>query len=186
VRAVTLELKPPGSWYAVVLRRDWSGAKVAAMGAFGGKATFPAPDLGRQCVCCDAADVEIIHFDASTDRFQCDPIAIPVCRPCRDHVKTSTTAAQLLGASICVGGGLALWGAMQALWPVAGVGAAITGGCVWLIVSGRAKLRELAGSGHHAGLEIMAHPGQCAVRTTNRRVAQELVQRHAEWLHRVR
>ena len=181
-----LEQKPPGAWYAVVLRRDFSAAKLFAIGAVGGSGPFPMPELGSQCVCCDAAGAGHVPFDPSTDRMRCQPVQVPICEPCRWHVKRDTNDAQLGAMALCVASGAALLGVMKELWVVAGLGAAGVAGCVAVLMRGRAKARELAESGHFAGLEIMAHPGQCSVRTMNRRVAMELAQRHAEVIHRVR
>lgn len=186
VAPVMLDQKAPGAWYAVVLRKGYSAGRTAAIGAFGGKAEFPSPDLGRECVCCDTAQVETISFDASSEKFRCDPIAIPVCTPCRQHVSTNTQAAQLVAMAICAGLGLTLWAGMQRLWVVCAVGVAITAGCAWWILKERSKYRALAETGHFAGLEITGHPGQCAVRTMNRRVAMWLAQRHHDVLHRAR
>ncbi len=187
MRAVTLELKPAGSWYAVVLRRGFSGAKLFATGALGLSSDFPMPELGTRCVCCDVENSELVNYDPNTGRVrQTTFVPVPICRMCRPHVERNTGNAQLLAAALCGGFGLALWAAMKAAWLLAGIGGAIMAGCVVYIVNARTKLRALDATGHHAGLEISAHAGQCVVRTTNRRVAAELAERHADCLHRVR
>jgi len=182
-----VEQKPPGAWYAVVLRRGFSGGKLFAQGAFGLKAEFPMPELGTQCVCCDVAGAELVNFDPGTSHSRVKALVpVPLCRMCRPHVDRELGTQQLLAGGLCGGFGLAVWAAMKPVWLLSAAGVAIVAGCVGFIFSKRAKRRELAATGHHAGLEIMAHAGQCSVRTTNRRVAVELAQRHADCLHRVR
>src|SRR5262249_37650236 len=119
-------------------------------------------------------------------RWRVDPIEVPVCEACRPHVARSTTGAQLAGIGICVAAGGILWGATQGLTPVA-VGAAVLLAAirVWLLRR-RARRHDRACDGHHEQLEIGASPGQCAIRTTNRRLAEELIRRNRERLFRVR
>jgi uncharacterized protein YlaI len=177
--------KPSGSWFGVVLRTSqFSYGKIAVGGAVGGKATFPTPDLGSSCVCCDRADAPSRRFDASTDRLRVDPIAIPVCSECDGHVAKSTNAAQMVAALLCVGGGGCLWGLMKPLaWAALG-GAVLVACCVAWLVAVRAARRRSARDGHFTGFEIMASFHQCSVRTTNPRLARELLDRNREQVFR--
>jgi hypothetical protein len=53
----------------------------------------------------------------------------------------------------------------------------LAGIAAWIAKTRSARRREAA-RGHHTGLEILVSPRQCSVRTTNPRLAEELVERN--------
>jgi hypothetical protein len=172
-------------WNAVVLRhKDFSLLKVGVAGALGGSARYPAPKLGERCVCCDQTDVGFRHFDPSTDRFQAEPIAIPLCETCAEHVSLSTHAQQFVAALICMGIGGVLYAVMNELWKWAAVAALLLAGLAAWGLARLSKRDRFARNGHHTGLEISAHPGQCAIRTTNPRLAAEIAILNKDFLFR--
>jgi uncharacterized protein YlaI len=177
--------KAPGAWYAVVLRAPgYSAGHTAATAATLGTSDFPAPDLGKLCVCCDRETASAVDFDPSTDRFKITPIRMPVCDDCKGHVAEDTVVARILGALLILAGGGLVYAGANGLHAVA-AGCLVAAFALVLWISGRRRKRNaMAASGHKNGLEIGAHPRQCAVRTTNRRLAQELVSRHAPLVHR--
>lgn len=176
--------KPPGSWYSVVLRHEHSHAAVFAMGALGGSSTFPVPDLGNDCVCCDAPDAGTVPFDPSMGRLECDPIQVAVCNACRGHVQRNTSGQQVAGITVCIGAGLAIWAVSIELWLLVAFGVLVLFAGIARLVNLGNLQRGLARDGHRAGLEIMASAGQCAVRTMNRRVAEHVLERHRRYVHR--
>jgi hypothetical protein len=179
--------RPAGAYYVVVLRNpDFSMGRVAMRGAFGGSDQFPRPDLGEKCVCCDAPSDGTVSFDAGSDRWRVDPIQLPVCEGCRPHVARSTTGAQLAGAVLCIGIGGALYGAADQSLPIAAAGGVVLAGTALWILRSRAARAGRAAEGHHDRLEIGASPGQCAVRTTNRRLAEELISRNRDRVYRAK
>jgi hypothetical protein len=177
--------RPLGAWYAVVLTApDFSLGHTAVVGALGASSSFPTPDLGERCVCCDGETTARRHFDASTDRFRADPIAIPLCADCGTHVQLNTSNGQLAGALVCVGLGGAIWGAAApSLAAVAAGSALLAAIAAWIAAGRRARLKQAA-RGHHCGFEILISPRLCSVRTTNPRLAEELVERNRARVHR--
>ena len=172
--------RPPGSWFGVVLRSsDFSWGKVAALGGTGGSLTFPAPDFGERCVCCDGHDVKTRAFDAGTDRLRVDPIPMPVCTECSTHVTLSTRASQLMAAGMFLGGGLGLFVTVEHHAPWLGVaGYALFAVMALCMVFQSIRRRRSAARGHYTGLEISCTAHQCAVRTNNPRLAKDLLERN--------
>jgi hypothetical protein len=180
--------KPLGDYYAVVLRdADFSLLKVGVAGGLGGGGSFPVPEMGSLCACCNADASTAVPFDASTDRLRVDPIQVPTCATCAGHLRKNTNAEQLVGGSLIpIAIGLGIWSVMNEIYALTAVAVVVGIGVTrWILQKGR-KRRETARLGHHPHLEIMVAIGQCAVRTTNKRLAEELVQNHAKVLHRAR
>ncbi len=181
-----LPTKPAGDYYAVVLReKDFSLLKVGVAGGLGGGGSFPIPEMGDLCACCNADSTTTIPFDASTDRLRVDPIAVPVCATCAGHLRKNTNLAQLVGGSLIpIVVGLGIWSAANGLYWLTAIAVLLGIGGVRWIRGERKKRRETASLGHHPHLEIMVAIGQCVVRTTNKRLAEHLATQHARELHR--
>lgn len=184
-----LAKKADGDYYSVVLReKDFSLLRVGVAGGLGGGGDFPIPDFGDRCACCNAEGKLLkVPFDASTDRLRVDPIDVPVCPSCIGHLKKNTQGAQLLGGSLIpIVLGVGIWSAAQGIWPGL-VGALVAASAIaWWIQRDRARRREMAANGHHPHLEILVAIGQCAIRTTNHRLAAHLAEHHTKELHRAR
>lgn len=171
----SLEKRPPGSWYVVVL-----GDPAHHTGS------FPTPDLGHDCVCCNNADTEPIHYDPSSGPFICSPIPIPLCAACRDHARLNEKRVIYIVVSIFAGAGLAVLGLVLSLLVITAIGALVVAGALGVLFMDRRKQQSLSESGHHAGLEIAGTFGICSVRTMNHRVAARLIEKHPGEIHRVK
>ena len=181
----TIRRRPKGSWFSVVLRHPgFSLAATAATGALGGSFAAPRPALEPRCVCCDVETSATVPFSIDTDRVQGDPVPVPACPTCAGHLDRSTAGAQIMAAGLCVGIGLIGVAFATPNVTIGLVGLGLLAVSIAFLLRKRAARRRLATDGHHTGLEIMLHPGQCLVRTTNPRVAAALAQRHAHELHR--
>lgn len=163
--------KRPGSWYVVVLGDPEDKDLTRSSG------TFPTPDLGSDCVCCDSADAEIIHYDPSTGPFVASPVPIPLCGACQKHVHLNEKRAVYVVAAAFIGVGLGVLGAFLNII-ILGLGALVLAGAVGVLLWNRNRHRSNCQSGHCSGLEIAGAPGVCSVRTMNVRVAERLVARH--------
>lgn len=168
VDSAHLPEKQPGSWYAVVLGEP-SGS--------GGSGRFPVPNLGDECVCCNSAHAELSQYDPSTGPYISDPIPIPICTACRDHVVLNEKRAVYVVAAAFVG--LGILGFIVHIL-VSAIGFVVLAAAVGVVVVDRKRQRARSESGHHAGLEFGAAPGILSVRTMNRRIAQRLVEVHPE------
>ena len=179
--------KSAGKIYAIVIRRGYSAGRSFMAGAFGGNHDFPIPDLGTLCVCCNQpANGSVMPLDISTDRWKADPVPTPVCPTCREHALGHVGTELATAALLCVGLGGALWGFTQGLAAI-GVGGLLLGAVVglWAMSRERAR-REKTHGGHFPGFQILIHPGQAVVRTSNRRLAEEIVTKSGPLVHRVR
>lgn len=168
--------KAPGSWHGVVLG-DPTGT--------GSTNTFPVPDLGDACVCCNSADAEPTSYDASTGPFIGEPIRIPLCAACRAHVHLDEKRTLYVVSAAFIGLLIAIFSFFVHVL-LAPIGTVIVLGSLGVLFVDRRKQRRMSESGHHSGLEIAAGPGVCSVRTMNRRVAQHLVTAHQGGILRVK
>jgi len=91
-----------------------------------------------------------------------------------------------VAALICVGAGGVLWAAMNEAWLLAGLAALLLAVLAAWGLRRLSKRESFAADGHHTGLEISATIGQCAIRTTNPRLAAEIAERNRDLVHRVR
>lgn len=181
----TIRRRPRGSWYGVVLRgADFSFGALAMTGAVGGAFDAPRPRLGVRCVCCDVETMATMPFSIDSDRVRGEPVPVPACDTCADHLDRNIVVPELVGAGGCVAIALIGLGLVYANVWLGAAGAALAAIAALFVVRKRQARRRLAERGHHTGLEIMIRPGLCAVRTTNPRVALELAQRHVRELHR--
>jgi hypothetical protein len=181
---MSLPAKSPGSWYVVVLKtKAFSLAKIAIAGGIGGEGTYPTPDLGRRCVCCDTADVTSRQYDPGSDRFEAAPLEIPICRACDAHVSKSTAVEQLAGVFLLMAAAGLFWSIHVEAWNWAALGAAATFAFVAWGARRILRRRDMAAHGHHIGLEISASLEMCSVRTTNPRLAAEVVERNKALVH---
>lgn len=179
-----LAAKPVGDYYSVALRdKDFSLLKVGIAGGLGGSGGFPLPDFGDRCACCNGEADRTLAFDPSTDRMHVDPINVPVCGTCQGHMKRNTSAAQILGGVLipmALGG--AIWSAASELYAVTALSVVVGIAITLYILRGRAKRRETARNGHHPELEMGATIGQISVRTTNKRLAERILDAHVKTL----
>jgi hypothetical protein len=178
--------KPLGSWFGVVLRSpEFSIGRMAVMGGIGGTSTFPKPDFGTRCVCCNRRNVATRAFDAGDDRKRVAPIPVPLCGDCETHVTLNTLAPQIMGAGLCVGVGLALLPTTTALpiwFAVAGLGL-IALIVLWMLLR-RSDRRRSAAKGHYTGLQILCLAHQCSVVTNNPRLVKDLLEHNRERVFR--
>lgn len=179
--------KPAGATYAVILRLpDFSIGEVAKMGGIGGSAPFPMPKMGESCACCNAPPTTSVGFDAVRgNRASAPPVPVPACAACALHLKRGTDGAQLLGIGVVVVAFGAFYAATNAKWDVLGLCVVAAVALVGIIVWRRRKGGRAAANGHHRNIEIMANAHQCVVRTTNRALAERLVEAHGKEVHRI-
>jgi hypothetical protein len=52
---------------------------------------------------------------------------------------------------------------------------------VWALFRRRGARRAMVRGGHHAGLAIQAQPGMTVVKTSNRRLVEELIALRGHW-----
>jgi hypothetical protein len=180
--------RPQGSWFNVVLRSpEFSYGTIAVMGGVGGKAAVPRPEFGSRCVCCNRRNSAMRAFGADTDRTRVGAIAVPVCSDCDPHVTLNTLAPQFIGASLCVGAGLAVLGLSTDMVVSGWLG--LAGGVVlallvlWMVAR-RSSRRRSAALGHYTGLEIHCLAHQCNVRTNNPRLAKDLLENNRKHVFR--
>lgn len=183
--------KAKGKFYAVVLRNaDFSYANVARQGALGGDDVIPIPVLGTECVCCNAdARGHTVPFSLTdaTENFTAEPLDVPVCTECTEHAAERTGASVMAAIGLCTGIPAAVLGFVYDWGMVAGVaGLVITAVAIAWILRERMRRQDGTLNGHHPGASIMASPRQCVVRTTNRALAERVVERNASRVHRVR
>ena len=179
--------KPSGKFYAIVLRRGYSAGRSFMAGAFGGQQDFPIPDLGSRCVCCnEPAKGRVVPLEIATDRWKADPVPTPVCEPCTDHALAHVGPELAMAGLACAGIGGTLWGLLEEVYAIAAGGAVLLAAC-WFWYKSRERRRlENTRHGHFPGFQLLIHPGQCVVRTPNRRLALEIVERSEGLVHRVR
>ena len=170
-----LRQKPAGAWYTVVL----GDPSVSQPGS-----AFPVPELGEACLCCDRPGAELTHFDPSTGASIATAIPMPLCAECRPHVRLDEKRVLYLVSAAFGGAFLAVFGFVNLL--LTAIGVAVFAIAAAVLFFDRQRQRRLSESGHHAGLEIAAHPGVCSVRTMNLRVARRLVDRHQGGILRVK
>lgn len=186
--APALPKKPAGKIYAIVLRRGYSAGRSFVAGAFGGKQDFPFPDLGTtQCVCCNApTEGRVMPLDVSTDRWKADPVPTPVCPACSDHALAHVGSEIAIAMLFCVGLGGSLWGFAEGVTALGVAGLVLLLICVFWMKKREQRRVERTNGGHFPGFQLLIHPGQCVVRTSNRRLAQEIVEKSGSMVHRVR
>jgi len=179
--------KPVGRIYAVVMKSpDFSRWKLASMGAFGGEATAPTVAAGTRCTCCNVPTTRTQKLDASTDRIEVEPFDLPVCLDCKDHALRRTIVEAMMGIGLIVLGALGALGVMNESPALMIAGFAPAASLITFLFLRRARRFAFARAGHHAGLEIGAHAGLTVVRTSNRRLVEELVARNGDAITRIR
>lgn len=175
---MSIARKPSGQWYAVVLKVD--DAPPPVYGLLQVEGTFPRPELGTSCVCCDLDTKQRGRFDPRDDISRGDAIEFPLCERCESHVHKDNKVAGNLTLAGAFGLGLIVMGYNRDLWALVAVGIVVCAALAGWLVSSRAKRRRHAVDGHHVGLEITVKHGMCTVRTTNPRLANEIAARNSE------
>ena len=166
------QTKLPGDWHVVVFKR-------AGFSALRSKGSFPMPEVGTRCVCCDAETATRMRFDPSAGRSSASSLELPRCDECAPHVAINNNRAVILLAFLCVGILVLAVGATNST-PVAVIGALILFAGLAYHLTGVKQLATMAKKGHHNGLEIAALPDLLSFRTTNPRLAGELRERNPE------
>lgn len=175
--------KPVGATYRCVLHdQNYSPLAGVAMSVVGGRsAGAPVPRAGDRCTCCDAPTTRTQAVDASSDRIHVQPFPMSVCEACASHAVRSGAVEALLGALAGMLGAVAilasvlapLWLAIAGWLPIAAV--------VWALIRRGGARRAMVRGGHHAGLAIQARPGMTVVKTSNRRLVEELIALRGHW-----
>jgi hypothetical protein len=183
----TLPDKRPGKFYAVVLRRGYSAGRSFMAGAFGGNHDFPIPELGTRCVCCSKpAEGRVMRLEVSTDRWKAEPVATPVCQECTGHALGDVGSELAIAGLLCAGIGGTIWGVAEGIVAIGAAGVVLTAACgLWLRHRERSRVEKTRG-GHFPGFQILIHPGQVVVRTSNRELARSIVEQAGALVHRVR
>ncbi len=182
--------KAAGKPYSVVMRSEgFSFMNVAVRGAVGGSDVYPSPQLGEQCVCCNADTdrrQDVMPGDPGGHFEPTEPLSVPICAECVEHAMAKTDTGIIAAMMCIVGLSLAYLGFVSYGHDVSGfVGVALAiGGALWLFVMRRNRL-DGTNSGHHPGLELMVSPKQLVVRTYNRALAARVVALNEEHVKKV-
>ena len=143
----------------------------------GGSDLFPVPPFTPKCVCCDAGTADTIDHDAGSSSTYAKPVQVPVCAVCRGHVPNNHHVGTFL-FSMPVGLGsvglLISIAVVRSLALFAGSALLVAVPTVLAIVAGRRR-RAAARRGHHRDFLIGIGGGFSVVRTTNPRLAGELL-----------
>lgn len=139
--------------------------------------TFTPPVVGNECVCCNGdTQGRTQDYNASDDRVQIEPFALPVCFACKDHALQSTTIPILQACALIVSGCLAglgfyYWRERPGDVFILGMGivasVAFLGSIWWISRSIRREKAERAISGHHPHLAFTFVFGNAWFDTTN-------------------
>ncbi|MBI3096780.1 MAG: hypothetical protein HYY93_00825 [Planctomycetes bacterium] len=180
----------PGKVYTLVFRADYSvGKEIMTRMIPGAEASFPVPEFGTRCVCCDAetSSRSPQQTALSNTEWQNDPIDVPMCSSCDAHVGKrglnlgACFALVVFGVLGVVGAfsarGLRPWG-----WLIGGP--LLLWGCGWLLQM-EMKRRRLASQRHYIDLLLSVAPGQCSVRTSSGELARRLASLNPAILHAV-
>jgi hypothetical protein len=111
-----------------------------------------------------------------SDRFEADPVEVPVCAECMDHAVAKTTSEILVACLLCVGVPLIFLGffSYHLTWlGAAGIAITLLALLWWWRL--RVWRKRNTHSGHHPGFEMLVAPRQLVVRTPNRKLVEALV-----------
>jgi hypothetical protein len=169
--------RPVGEWYSVQMRTpEYSLAKAG----LSRKGTFPVPDMGKLCICCDKETIGIRAIVPSSGAAMGTPVKVPMCDACKEHVPRVDFGEMGAAMGALCGVGAIVVGLVQAIVVVAVIGAVVVCGCLgWFALRKHRRLVR-ARNGHFSGIEIVALPEMCRIRTTNPRFAAELVERNRD------
>lgn len=174
-----------GAWYSVELRDPRFSLLAGVLGTK--QVTWPRPELGDECICCDAATTERQEIAvAAGGRLANQKLSVsaPCCIACKRHMRTESKGGRIVWPVLAVAMVLLTVGVLVGLWKVAAVGAALlamAGAGIWWR---RTRKDRLARRGHRIGFEVSAVPGECTVRTMNPRVVREIVGRAGNLVHK--
>lgn len=180
--------KGDGVPYKLVFGGEASFGRAVFSGIVGG--SFPVPDFGSNCACCDARTGEVCeHLVGTVDPdASAQDVKIPMCASCKPHSGHHVASRQICRGMGALGIGalfVGLWA--DTAWPAAWiVGGALVGvaAAVWHFWS-EASRRDLARHGHHPDLSLTAEPGRLTVETRNEALARHLVRANGQILHLV-
>ena len=174
--------KPAGATYRCVLHdQNYSPLTGVAMSVVGGRAVAPVPRAGDRCTCCDAPTTRTQAVDASSDRIHVQPFPMSVCEACAGHaVRSGAVEACSERSRGCWARSRSWPACLRPLWltiaawqPIAAI--------VWAFIRRGGARRAMVRGGHHAGLAIQARLGMTVVKTSNRRLVEELIALRGHW-----
>ena len=172
-----LAKRPVGEWYSVQMRTpEFSLAKAG----LSRKGTFPVPEMGKLCACCDKETVGIRAIVPASGAAMGTPVKVPMCDACKEHVPRVDFGEMGAFMGALCGAAAIVIGLVQGFAAIAIVGAILVGGSLgWFALRKHRRLQR-ARNGHFSGIEIVALPDMCRIRTTNPRFAAELVERNRD------